>query len=164
MIIYHGSAAIVKSPRVIISEVGKDFGFGFYATDVKDQAIRWAIRKAKIEKRIINDAEAILNIYNYNEKDAQANLNIKVFTDPDLEWLDFILKCRSDVKYKHDYDIVIGNIADDNVGETVSFVMNGIMRKEDAVERLKFSKINNQICFCSEKSLQYLEFIKEERV
>lgn len=39
--------------------------------------------------------------------------------------------------------IVCGKIANDNVGETVSYVMQGIMRKEDAVERLKFEKINN---------------------
>jgi len=164
MILFHGSSFALQNPRVIISEVGKDFGFGFYTTDIKEQAARWATRKAKIEKRITPDTNAILNIYDYNEKGAQEHLNIKISDKPDLEWLEFILKCRSDASYKHIYDIVIGNIADDNVGETVSFVMNGIMRKEDAVERLIVNKINNQICFCSEKSLEYLNFIREERV
>ena len=164
MILFHGSSLLVNKPRVIISEVGKDFGFGFYTTNVKEQAIRWANRKAKIEQRITPDVSAILNIYDYNEKEAQEDLSIKIFDKPDLEWLEFIIKCRSDVGYKHIYDIVTGNIADDNVGETISFVMNGIMRKEDAIDRLKFSKINNQICFCSEKSLEYLSFIREESV
>ena len=71
-----------------------------------------------------------------------------------------VLKCRSDISYKHKFDIVIGKIANDNVGETVSYVMQGIMRKEDAVKRLKFEKINNQIAFCTEKAIGYLNFIK----
>ncbi len=49
-----------------------------------------------------------------------------------------ILKCRSDNTYSHKYDIVVGKIANDNVGETVSYVLQGIMRKEDAIDRLKF--------------------------
>ena len=57
-----------------------------------------------------------------------------------------------------DYDIVEGKIADDNVGETVSYVMQGIMRKEDAIERLRFEQINNQIAFCTEAALRTLHF------
>ena len=164
MILYHGSAFTVEFPRVIVSEIGKDFGFGFYTTDIKEQASRWAIRKAKIENRISRNTKPIINIYNYKELDAKNNLNIKIFSAPNLGWLEFILSCRSNSEFKHKYDIVIGNIANDNVGETVTFVLSGIMRKEDAVERLKFSKINNQICFCSQKSLFYLEFINSEEV
>ena len=32
------------------------------------------------------------------------------------------------------------------------------MRKEDALERLKFQKINRQIAFCTEAALSYLTF------
>ena len=53
-----------------------------------------------------------------------------------------------------------GKIANDNVGETVEYVLAGIMRKEDAVKRLRFEKINDQICFCTEKSLKTLFFIE----
>ena len=57
-------------------------------------------------------------------------------------------------------DIVIGKIANDNVSETVSYVMQGIMRREDAVERLRFEKINNQIAFCMENALRTLRFLE----
>ena len=70
-----------------------------------------------------------------------------------------VIRCRSDIEYQHGYDIVEGKIANDNVGETVSFVMQGIMRKEDAVERLRFEKINNQLAFCTERSLETLTFV-----
>jgi len=32
------------------------------------------------------------------------------------------------------------------------------MRKEDALERLKFQKINNQFAFCTEKAISFLKF------
>ena len=75
-----------------------------------------------------------------------------------MEWLNMVVKCRSDIQYMHNYDVVIGKIANDNVGETISYVLQGIMRKEDALKRLEFEKINNQIAFCTEKSLEYLKF------
>lgn len=159
MIVYHGSIDIVRNPEIINTEVGRDFGFGFYTTDIKEQAVRWARRKALIINRNNKDTKPILNIYEYDELDSWKTLNIKNFNNPSLEWLEFIISCRGDVRFKHKYDIVIGNIANDNVGETVSFVMSGIMRKEDAVERLKFEKINNQICFNTKKSLYFLKYV-----
>ena len=79
---------------------------------------------------------------------------------PSMEWLEMVVKCRSDVQFRQPYDIVTGKIANDNVGETVMYVVYGVMRKEDAVERLKFEKINNQIAFCTEEALKQLSFIK----
>ena len=55
-------------------------------------------------------------------------------------------------------DVITGKIANDNVGETISYVIAGIMRKEDALERLRFQKINNQVAFCSERALAYLKY------
>ncbi len=75
-----------------------------------------------------------------------------------VEWLDLVVTCRSRTDYSHGYDIVEGKIANDNVGETVSYVMQGIMRKEDAIERLRFEQINNQIAFCTEAALRTLHF------
>ena len=85
-------------------------------------------------------------------------MNIKSFPNADLEWLELVIKCRSDLKFSHGFDIVSGKIANDNVGETIEYVLAGIMRKEDAIERLKFEKINDQICFCTEKSLKTISF------
>lgn len=84
------------------------------------------------------------------------------FDTASIEWLDMVCACRSDIAFSHGYDIVTGKIADDNVGETVTYVMQGIMRKEDAVERLKFEKINNQVCFNTEVALQCLKYIGYE--
>lgn len=157
MIVYHGSLYEVRSPEILQSEVGRDFGFAFYTTDIQDQAERWALRKKKIYERWHDKGcRAIINMYDWKEA---RELALKRFPGPSMEWLEMIVQCRANSNFQHGYDIVVGNIANDNVGETVSYVVQGIMRKEDAVERLKFEKINNQIAFCSERSLRCLTFI-----
>ncbi len=158
MLVYHGSTLEIRDPMIITSELGRDFGFAFYTTDIKEQAERWAVRRAKILSRTSNIKEhAVVNVYEWSERHA---LNEKVFKDASIDWLDMVVNCRSNVCYRHEYDIVTGKIANDNVGETVSYVVQGIMRKEDAVERLKFEKINNQIAFCTEAALSELTFIE----
>ncbi|MBQ8490065.1 MAG: DUF3990 domain-containing protein [Pseudobutyrivibrio sp.] len=158
MILYHGTTIEIKEPKIIKSEIGRDFGFAFYTTDIQEQAERWAIRRAKIQNRTAQKKVLpVVNIYEWQPSD---ECSIKEFVGASLEWLDMVVNCRSDINFKHGYDIVSGKIADDNVGETVSYVLQGIMRKEDAVERLKFEKINNQIAFCSEKAIKSLKFIK----
>ncbi|MCM1322506.1 MAG: DUF3990 domain-containing protein [Bacteroides sp.] len=158
MLLYHGTTLEIKEPKIIKAEIGRDFGFAFYTTDIQAQAERWAIRRAKIEsKKIKAPALAIVNVYEWNNT---KELSEKHFDGASMEWLELVVKCRGDARFTHGYDIVSGKIANDNVGETVSYVMQKIMRKEDAVERLKFEKTNNQIAFCSERSLKELTFIK----
>lgn len=53
MILYHGSDTLVKEPRIIRSEKGKDFGFAFYLTPIKAQAERMARRKQKVGTRLL---------------------------------------------------------------------------------------------------------------
>lgn len=45
MILYHGTNTIVRHPEVRISGYNKDFGFGFYCTQIEVQAKRWALTK-----------------------------------------------------------------------------------------------------------------------
>lgn len=157
MILYHGTTMVIPEPQVIRSEYGRDFGFAFYTTDIQPQAERWARRKAMIENRRPGVAcKPIVNIY---EWDNDADLTLLRFDGASLEWLDLVVRCRNDITYVHGYDIVEGKIANDNVGETVSFVMQGIMRREDAVQRLQFEKINNQIAFCTDRALDTLKFV-----
>lgn len=155
MILYHGSTVKVERPEIVVNETGRDFGFAFYTTDIRGQAERWAMRKAKIANRRSAGHVGIVSVYEWTAMDG---LEIQRFPGPSMEWLEMVVRCRSDISFHHGKDVVIGNIANDNVGETVSYVIQGIMRKEDAVERLKFEKINNQIAFCTESALKRLTF------
>lgn len=158
MILYHGSTVEVQQPRILKSEIGRDFGFAFYTTDIRTQAERWARRRAMIESRRAKAAiQPIVSVYEWDEEAAK-QLRFLQFDGASMDWLELVVTCRSRTDYSHNYDIVEGKIANDNVGETVSYVMQGIMRKEDAIERLRFERINNQIAFCTEAALRTLHF------
>jgi hypothetical protein len=160
MIVYHGGTEIVETPIIISAHKGRDFGIGFYTTDIKKQAEKWARRQA-----IIRRAEnAILNIYEYDEINAEKSLKIKSFNDYSREWLDLVVACRQDGSYAHGYDIVTGKVANDDVGETVQAVVDGLTPKEFALSKLSFMSANNQICFCTDRALSFLKFIKSERI
>lgn len=159
MILYHGSDVEVKKPKIIKSEKGKDFGYALYLTPIKEQAERMAKRKQRMNK----SHSAIVSVFKWDEK-RKDDLKYKLFNKPNLEWLEMIIECRSNPSFKHGFDIVNGKIADDTVGETVLFVIDGLIKKEDALDRLKFQKINSQIAFCSEESLKQLEFDKSYEV
>ncbi len=158
MKLYHGTTLEIQKPEIVKSEIGRDFGLAFYTTDIKEQAERWAVRRAKISSRKEKEkTSAIVNVYEWNRME---ELKLQEFDGATMEWLEMVVSCRSDISFSHGYDIVTGKIANDNVGETVSYVLQGIMRKEDAVERLKFEKINNQIAFCTERALKELKFVE----
>ena len=147
MILYHGSTLEVQQPRILKSEIGRDFGFAFYTTDIQAQAERWARRRAMIEsRRTKTEIQAIVSVYEWDDSAAK-HLQFLQFDGASMEWLELVVTCRSRTDYSHD-----------NVGETVSYVMQGIMRKEDAIERLRFEQINNQIAFCTEAALHTLHF------
>ena len=64
MLVYHGTTLEIKEPKIITTEIGRDFGFAFYTTDIKEQAERWALRRAKIQSRKSqNSVSAVVNIF-----------------------------------------------------------------------------------------------------
>lgn len=121
MILYHGSDVEIKSPKIIKSEKGRDFGCAFYLTPIKEQAERMAKRKQRMNK----SSSAIVSVFEWDEKEI-SGLKYKLFKNPDLEWLDMIIECRTNPSFSHGYDIVEGKIADDSVGETILFVIDGV--------------------------------------
>ena len=153
MILYHGSTIIVENPVIRPQSAGRDFGMGFYCTDIRSQAESWAKRQGRIRKQT-----AILNIYEFDIDYAQNNLNFKTFKDYSHEWLEIVINCRKNLQYTHGFDIVYGKIANDDVGETVQAILDGLMPFDFALQKLAFMPANNQYCFCTEKSLAYLGF------
>ena len=62
-IIYHGSNAVVQRPEILINGYYKDFGYGFYCTNIRKQAKRWALTKRG--KSIINNYIYKTPVYNF---------------------------------------------------------------------------------------------------
>ena len=164
MMLFHGGTDRIEQPRILTGDQGRDFGFAFYTTDIREQAERWALRRARYRSRLARRAVApIVCEYEFDEA-ALSSLAVKRFPEPSLEWLDFVVANRTSLDFRHGFDVVIGKIANDRVGETVSYVAAGVMRREDAVERLRFQQINNQFAFCTEKAIAKLRFLRSYEV
>lgn len=148
-IIYHGSYCEVKNPQLKSGKYSKDFGTGFYCTILEDQAIKWA---QKYETPIVNK-------YEYEEN---PSLKIKEFTLMTEEWLDFIINCRSGKK--HNYDIVIGAMADDQIYNYITDLMSGAITRSAFWELAKFRHPTHQIAFCTNKALQCIKFIGIDKI
>ena len=164
MILFRGGTNIIEHPVVITGDQGRDFGFAFYVTDIRGQAERWAQRRARYRSRMAGrQLTGIVCEYEFDENGC-AELSIQRFPEPSLEWIDFVVANRSSLTFRHGFDLVIGKIANDRVGETISYVVQGVMRREDALERLRFQQINNQFAFCTEKAIAKLRFMRSYEV
>ena len=148
-IVYHGSYCKVEEPKLLDNKYTKDFGKGFYCTILKEQAIKWA---NKYDTKIIN-------LYEYHENN---NLKIKEFTVMTEEWLDFIISSRNGEK--HDYDIVIGAMADDQIYNYITDLLKGEITREAFWELAKFRHPTHQIAFCTDEALKTLKFIGIEEI
>jgi hypothetical protein len=145
MKVYHGSYIAIETPKILKSRFAKDFGNGFYCTELQEQAERWA-------KRYDN---TVVSVYEYTP---DTNLNVLSFEKMTEEWLDFIVDCRSGKA--HSYDIVIGAMANDQIYNYISDFLDGILTREQFWVLAKFKRPTHQICFCTEKSLKTIRFIK----
>ena len=53
-------------------------------------------------------------------------------------------------------------VVDDNTMETVQLYIANILTVSEAVERLRYNKVNNQVSFHTEKALQYLQLTRRD--
>ena len=160
MILYHGSDVSVDCPKIIKQNRFLDFGFGFYTTTNREQAVNFAIKVA--ERR--QSKEAILNVYEMKEQIAFKECSLLPFDAPDERWLDFVAANRQGVYQGKRYDLIYGAVANDDVYRVITLYMTGLLTKEQALEDLKIRKLFNQMVFTTEQALGYLHFQGGERV
>ena len=156
MILYHGSYLEITNPDLNHSRSNVDFGRGFYVTPLYEQAAKWF---GKFKRR---GKDGIISRYTFDEN-MEKELKTLKFNSYSEDWLNFILNCRSE-KDLTDYDLVIGGVANDKVFNTVELFFDGLIDKTEAIKRLRYEKPNLQICFRTEKALEYLSFEGSERV
>lgn len=158
--LYHGSNIEIKEIDFSKCKPGKDFGKGFYLNPNYTQAYGMAVKTTKILKNgneTVTSFEFDDSILSCNE-----NLKIKIFADYSEEWADFVVANRKNDSSLpiHDYDIVIGPIADDSVGTQIRRYVEGYLPISKLVEELKFHGDNAiQYFFGTERSLEFLKRI-----
>lgn len=161
MILYHGSDMIVESPKILKANRTLDFGHGFYTTTSKEQACKWA----SIKKIREQSEYGVVNIYEASEGILNdRGLSVLIFTEASEEWLNFVIKNRLKIDYKHEFDIVKGPVADDRVYACLNAFENRFMDMDAAIKELRTYKLADQISFHTQKAINLLKFIKKEAV
>ena len=150
MIVYHGGIDVIENPDITHSYRPLDFGKGFYITTVKEQAEKWAKRKADIFDKNV----AVVNCYEM--KDHIKAFKIKTFPDDLVEWIDFVCNCRDGNEDYKQYDIIMGKVADDKVFRVVDMYHQGIWDRERALKEIKVYETYDQIAFISQKAIDGL--------
>lgn len=146
MMVFHGSNMEIQRPAVSYSKNYLDFGQGFYVTSFKRQAERWALRKSGR-----NGGKPTVNVYKLGENLSQ--YKILRFDNENEKWLDFVFACRNGENLNKDYDIIMGNVANDDVFKTLDMYFRGLWDKKRTIEELRYFKMNDQICIVNQKIL-----------
>ena len=157
MILYHGSLEIVEHPYIMEANRPLDFGTGFYTTTSLQQA-RWWV-KLRMEQQ--NASIGYITIYEYT---AKKGLHTRLFRSANEAWVDFVHANRTIQDYNHDYDIVTGPVANDNVYLRFNLYESGIISKHELIRRLKTYKLVDQLLFHTERSLETLTYSGNKEV
>ena len=149
MKLYHGGFCTINTPEVRISKHAKDFGHGFYCTELQMQAERWSGRFQT----------PVISVYEYTVNDELDIMNFDEMTD---EWLDFIVDCRSGKPHSH--DIIAGAMANDQVWNYIADFISGILTREQFWVLAKFKHPTHQMAFCTPRALKCLRFAESYEV
>lgn len=157
MKLYHGTNADIDATDLNRGMLHKDFGKGFYLTSDQATAIRMAQKKTRLF-----GGKATLITYEMNEAALNSDLKVKIFPEKAcVEWLLFVdaNRDRKTVEPIHNYDIVIGPIADDGVVLQLTNFREGIYTPEEAALKLQDRFLDQQYYFGTEKALCFLRKI-----
>ena len=154
MKLYHGTNVDFDVIDLTKSNKYKDFGQGFYLTDIRSQAEELAAKKSRLF-----GGYPVVQEYEFDESLLSgAELKVLKFDKPSTEWAEFIFKNRNrDNNFTHDYDIVIGPIANDGVAYLLGRYEEGTLTIEELSDKLDYKKLNSQYFFGTNKSLKYLK-------
>lgn len=162
MKLYHGSNVEINQIDFSKCRPNKDFGRGFYATTIKEQAIKMARRVARIY-----GGTPVVTVYDFDEKVLDDNSVCKrIFEKPNKEWAMFVINNRNrsfdnfkdrECNLDNKYDLVIGPIANDDLALLFRQFSNGLIDVNTLVKEMEFKQLTNQYSFHTEQALKYLK-------
>ena len=124
-----------------------------YTTPSYEQAEAWVKRKMD-EKKVLCGYVCAYEL----AEDALQNLNALVFDAPIEEWVDFVMKNRTQKNFNHEYDIVYGPVANDRVYAAFALYEGGLIDKQTLIAELKAYRLVDQYLFHTDRSLLYVRF------
>ena len=156
MILYHGTNMDFDEIDLSRSFPYKDFGRGFYVTHLYDQAEKMARQKVAAF-----GGKPVVQAYEFDEALlTSGGLRVKAFESTSPEWAEFIFRNRSRGEhFHHDYDIVVGPVADDGVALQITRYQEGYITSRELARLLRYRKLNNQYYFGTLKAIRHLKRI-----
>lgn len=162
MILFHGTNTDIENIDLTRGLRHKDFGKGFYLTPERTTAIRMAQKKA----RLFGGTPTLIT-YEMDDDILHSNLKVKVFPEKACtEWLLFVdaNRDRKNIEPIHNYDIIIGPIADDGVVLQLTNYREGIYSPEEVARLLQDRFLDQQYYFGTEEALKFLHKTKVETI
>ncbi len=167
MRLYHGSNVVIESINLAMCRPYKDFGKGFYLTDIEEQAKQMAKRVSRLY-----GGSPVINTFEIQD-DFRKTSDIKIMDfgiQTTEEWAKFVMNnrnrtftdeantlCNKDNKY----DIVIGPVADDNMALLFRQYENEIIDFETLLKGMIYKKTSSQYSFHTEKGIRLLRKVDD---
>ena len=155
MKLYHGTYTDFREIDLSKSNIGKDFGKGFYLSDNYEQAYKLALFKANQY-----NVNPIVISYEFDDSLlSEGTLLFQKYDEYSNEWASFILKNRMNKHDEniHNFDVVYGPIANDKVGVQIRNLLEQNIDMEIFLRRLKYMHgITFQYFFGPEKAVSKL--------
>lgn len=154
--VYHGSIEEVRRPEI---RHPLDYGNGFYVMTSYEQA------KRLVERRMKDNGVSIgyVNVYELDDEAIKC-MKLLIFEKTTEEWVEFVMKNRTQRGFTHDYDIVYGPVADDSVYTQFTLYEGGIISMPTLIQELKTYKLVDQYLFHTEKSLLAIRFVESKEI
>lgn len=156
MKLFHGSNIDITTIDFTRCKPYKDFGKGFYLTEIEEQAVQMARRTA-----LIYGGKPCVSCFEFDQAGAlqDRSLSVKYFDSPNEEWALFVMANRSREQRQpvHEYDIVIGPVADDTIATLFRNFDDGIIDLPMLVNGLQYKKISSQYLFHTPRAAVYLK-------
>lgn len=166
MILYHGSNINITDVDLLKCRPFKDFGKGFYLTDIYQQAEQMAHRVARLY-----GGSPCVSAFDFDEASLVSNdLNVLQFANPNKEWALFVINNRnkrlqniSDPLCNQDnkYDIVSGPVANDDIVYLFRTYTGGLIDIDALIRGLEYKSLTSQYSFHTQKSLKHLHRLEE---
>lgn len=155
MRLYHGTNTEFGEIMLSRCHPNKDFGQGFYLTDIRSQAEAMAVRRCEFEESGV----PIVQEYEFDEHLLDDHtLDVLRFEGVCEQWAQFILKNRmARGQRMHSHDIVVGPVADDGVVFQLNLYMQHLITLETLVKELTYRQLNNQYFFGTDRAIQQLK-------
>ena len=153
--VYHGTNEVFDAPDLAKSRNFRDFGKGFYTTTIVDQALEWGMNML----HRFGGSDAYLYEFIFDLTD---ELTVKTFQELSIDWLEMIKLNRIKGGIQHDYDVVIGPVANDNTFRAITLYLEGDYTAEQVIEKLRWHKPNDQISVHTPKALSKLTLVRRD--